>query len=161
MFRPSIAGMLALASLGSALGQPSRETLQLNSVRLYTSLAVEIRLFSAAQDMVVPYCGEGEGGSLTLCNLAVRLERETRNGWRRVGLRHADAVLGGVPAEKWRFRLIAAGRWHDFHFLFPKDDFAVERGQRLRVVVDTWSGEPSMRSGQPPLRVASAIFTCP
>lgn len=50
MFRPSIAGMLALASLGSALGQPSRETLQLNSVRLYTSLARLSQLTGLAAD---------------------------------------------------------------------------------------------------------------
>ena len=92
--RPSIAGLLALASLGSSFGQ-SPETLQLNSVSLQTSIAVEIRLFSAAKDMVVPYCSEGEGGSLRLCNLAVRLERESRNEWRRVGLRtHTQARTG-------------------------------------------------------------------
>jgi hypothetical protein len=94
MTRPSIAGLLALASLGSSFGQ-SPETLQLNSVSLQTSIAVEIRLFSAAKDMVVPYCSEGEGGSLRLCNLAVRLERESRNEWRRVGLRtHTQARSG-------------------------------------------------------------------
>ena len=52
MTRPSIAGLLALASLGSSFGQ-SPETLQLNSVSLQTSIAVEIRLFSAAKHMAV------------------------------------------------------------------------------------------------------------
>ena len=74
---------------------------------------------------------------------------------------YREVVLGGVPPDKWKFRLIPAGRRHDFFFALTKDDFAVERGQRLRVVVDAWSDEQSMRSRQQPIQLASPAFDCP
>jgi hypothetical protein len=151
-----------MSACGSLSGQGVlRPTAQLTDVRLVRSVSVQIRLFSAAKDLVVPYCGEGEGGTEALCNLPTHLEREVRQGWQRVGLRTKDAVLGGVPAEKWKFRIIPAGHWRDFSFWFPRDDFAIEQGPRLRVVVDAWPDEQSMRSGGPAIRLASSAFACP
>lgn len=125
------------------------------------SVYVTIRLFSGDKELFVPYCGEGEGGTEHLCNLPTHLQVATRKGWMPVKLRHPDAVLGGVPPDRWRVRRIAAGQWHDFLFFFPKDDFAVETGQRLRYVVDVWPDEQSMRTAGRPIQLATPPFKCP
>ena len=118
-------------------------------------------MFSAEKELLVPYCAKGEGGTETLCNLSIHIEVETRAEWRPMKPRHREVVLGGIRPDKWKFRLIPAEQRRDFLFAFTKDDFAVHRGQRLRVVVDAWSDEQSMRTGQQPIRLASPAFVCP
>ncbi len=58
-------------------------------------------------------------------------------------------------------RLLPAGQAHDFSFTFPKEEFAVERGQRLRVVVTAWSDEQSMKNDKQAIQLASPAFECP
>ena len=133
----------------------------ITSIRVTHSVNVEIRVFSAEKRLFLPYCGESEGGSESLCNLATHLEVQSRKEWRPVKLRTADAVLGGVPPERWNIRAIPAGGWRDFLFGFSKDDLAIEGGQRLRVVVDAWPDEQSVRSGGRPVQLATPAFECP
>ncbi len=149
---------MALPSLGQGASGP---TLQVTRVQLSQWVSVQITVFSPEKDLFVPYCGESEGGTQRLCSLPTHLEIETKQGWLPAKLRTADAVLGGVPADSWKAQRIPAGRWHDFSFGFPQDEFAVERGQRLRVEVYAWPDEQSMKSGAPPIRLTSPTFECP
>ena len=153
----------ALLAMAQALPSQnaSKPTAEVTSAQVSRSVSLRISVFSPEKDLLVPYCGEGEGGGESLCNLSIHVEVETREGWRPMKPRFREVVLGGVPPDKWKFRLIPAGRRHDFYFVFTEDDFAVERGQRLRVVVDTWSDEQSMRTRQKPTQLASPAFDCP
>ena len=130
-------------------------------VQLVQTVSVRITLFSPDAQLFVPYCGEGESGSETLCNLAIHLEVETREGWRPIKLRTTDAVLGGVPSTRWKVRPIPAGHRHDFVFAFPRNEFSIEHGQRLRAVIDAWPDEQSMRAGNAAIKLNSAPFECP
>jgi hypothetical protein len=138
-----------------------RPSLQLARVHLTQWVSVQLTVFSPQRDLIVPYCGETEGGTRALCNLPTHLEVETKNGWRPVKLRHMDAVLGGVSVVYWKIQRISAGGRHDFSFGFPQNEYAVEHGQLLRVLVDAWPDEESMKTGERSIQLASASFECP
>ena len=135
----------------------SKPTVQTKSVELTHLVSVEITVFSPEKDLVVPYCGDGEGRADSLCILPAYLEVQTSRGWKPVKLRHSDAVLGEVPLDRRRLRLIPAGQNHDFSMSFRKEEFAVERGQRLRVVVNAWPDEESMKSDKRASLTKSAV----
>jgi len=151
-----------LATTQTVSGQNlSKPRADVPRVQLIQSVSIQVTLFSAEKELLVPYCSEGEGGTESLCNLSIHIEIETQGRWRPIKLRHSDAVMGGIPPDKWKYRVIPAENRHDFFFAFSKDDFAVERGQRLRVVVTAWPDEQSMRTGKQPIQLTSPPFGCP
>jgi hypothetical protein len=77
-----------------------------------------------------------------------------------VNLRHGG-VLGSVPVNLRKVQVIPAGKNHDFSFSFRKEEFEVERGQQLRIVVAAWPDVQSMKTDEPPTRLASSSFECP
>jgi hypothetical protein len=141
----------------------SKPTAKVTDVRAVHSVSIKIRVFSGDKDVFVPYCGQSEGGTEFLCGppAPTHLEVQTANGWRPVRLRTNDAVLGRLSPERWDIRPIPAGGWHDFLFGLSKDDLAIEGGQRLRLVVDAWPDEQSVRSGGRPIQLATPPFECP
>jgi hypothetical protein len=129
-------------------------------------MGVTVSILAGDEDLIVPYCGGGGPGEAALESLCgpptpTRLEVQTAKGWRPVGLRTHDAVLGGLSPQVWKARLIPARKGHVFSFSLSKDDFAVESGQRLRLVIDAWPNEQSMRSGGRPIQLTTAAFECP
>ena len=139
----------------------SRPNVLIRRIDLLHSISVAITLFSSERELFVPSCGKGEDGTESLCGLPAYLEVKTHQGWSSVKLRHPGAVLGQAPQERWRVERIGAGERHNFSFEFRKEDFAVDRGQSLRVVVAAWPDEQSMKGDKPPIKLASAPFECP
>lgn len=127
---------------GENVAMPSVQTA---SVELIQLVSVKVTVLASEKELLVPYCGEDAGGTESLCILPAHLEVRSSGGWRPVKLRHSGASLGGVPMDRRRVRVIPVGQKHDFSFVFPKEEFAVERGQRLRVVVAAWLDEQSMK----------------
>jgi hypothetical protein len=152
---------LSLALMGPGGQDASTPRVSVSRVDAVRSVSFEITVVSGQKDIVVPYCGVGEGGSEALCNLAIHVEVQGKDGWHRIEPRHRERVLGGVPPDKWKPLVIPAKHGHDFDFGFSKNDFAVEGGQRLRIVVYAWPDEPSMRTGRDPIKLTSAAFNCP
>src|SRR4029077_1869996 len=152
---------LSLALMGPGGQNASTPTVRLSRAYAVRSVSFAINVVSGQKDIVVPYCGVGEGGSEALCSLAIHIEIESKEGWHRIKPRYREMVLGGVPPDKWKPLVIPAKHGHDFDFGFSKNDFAVERGQRLRIVVYAWPDEPSMRTGRDPIKLTSAAFDCP
>jgi len=151
-----LAGSQALTDQGA-----SRPNVVIKRVDLIHSISVAITLFSSERDLFVPSCGKGEDGTESLCSLPAYLEVKTHQGWSSVKLRHTGAVLGYVPQPRWKVERIGAGERHNFTFEFRKEDFAVDRGQNLRVVVAAWTDEQSTKNDKPPIKLASAPFECP
>ncbi len=157
-----VIAMVAVGAAQALSGQnASKPSVQTKGVDLTHLVSVEITLFSPEHDLLVPNYGNGEGRAESLCIRPAYLEVQTSRGWQPVKLRHSDAVLGSVPLDQRRVRLIPAGQKHDFSFAFPKEEFAVERGQRLRVVVTTWPDEQSMKDDKQAIQLASPAFECP
>src|SRR5208282_1255091 len=99
------------------------------------SIHVDIHVNTSNEQLVVPCCQVGEEDDKTLCYSRAHLEAAGKEGWRPVGLRYKETVLGEL---RQRSQEIAPNSGHDFAFVFSKDVFAVERRQRLRVVFDAW-----------------------
>jgi hypothetical protein len=140
----------------------SKPSVQVTRVRVWRTMSVTVSIFAGDQDLIVPYCGLSASSEESLCGppTPTRLEVQTAKGWRPVGLRY-DAALGALSPEVWKARLIPARKWHVFSLLFSKDDFAVKSGQRLRLVIDAWPDEQSMRSGGRPIELTTTAFECP
>lgn len=155
----SLIAFLAAASQGGLGKSPSTPHVEVDA-RAYQSVRIQITVFSGQSELLVPHCTERKGDEF-LCDLAIQIQVESPNGWTRIKPRYPNVVLGGVAADKWKSQPIPAGQSHVFYFWFSKDDFAVQHGQRLRVIVKAWRDEQSMRAQQPPIQLTTAPFECP
>jgi len=170
--RPQLWKQAACATLGALLlhlGSPcpaqnaSRPSVHVTDLRPVHSVDVTMSVFSGNQDLFVPYCGENLPGRELLCGppAPTHLEVQTAKGWRPVGLKWKSAVLGTLAPERWKARAIPARSWHSFVLVIPKDDLAVDTGVQLRVVIDAWPDERSMRNGARPIQLTTSPFKCP
>ena len=122
-------------------------------------VSVDIWLYTADDSLFVPYCGEDESGRRDLCGLAAHLEKMTPQGWRRAELR--NGTLTGKDPHMAPGDVIPPGSKGSFTFIFSTDAFGIPPGTHLRVVVDSWPDEKSMRAHAPPIKVTSPEFVCP
>jgi hypothetical protein len=167
MLKQALLTTLAVFLAGASQGRPgpghnqSKPDAQVTDARASQSVGIQITISSGENELLVPYCGDGEGDIESLCNLTIQIQVEGPNGWTRIKPKYPNVVLGGVPPEKWRSQLIPGGQSHAFAFAFSKDDFVVQRGQRLRVIVDAWRDEQSMRAQKQAIQLTSGSFKCP
>jgi hypothetical protein len=121
---------------------------------------VDIRLRASEQPMFIPYCGESEREKI-LCTAATHLEVKTKNGWRPAKLRTTFGVLGALSLSYARGIQIARKGGASFSFQFSRRWFEVDPGQQLRVRVDAWPDEQSMKAGRQGMQLVSPPFNCP
>ena len=152
-----------LGVTGSLSGQQiSEPSARIKDVRRSQWVSVEISVSASDKDLFVPYCGGGGTDTEFLCSLPTRLETKAKKGWSPVNYREGiAAVLGGLPSDKWKVRVVPAGQQHTFSYGFPKNDFGLERGQVLRYVVPVWPDEQSMRNDGQPILLVTPPFKCP
>jgi len=161
----SILWALVACAAGPTLLAQQAETAapkaQLTVKTVVPQVEVVVEIQSAGQHLVVPVCGETEYGTAILCVPGARLEVQTQEGWRPAKLRTTYGALGGPPGGRIAGRAIAPKSRDSFVFVFSRRFFEVEVGQRLRVSVDAWPDEQSMRSGGQSIQLASPPFECP
>jgi hypothetical protein len=126
--------------------------------RLYL-VSVDLWVYSGEGPLFVPYCGKEESGREDLCTLGAHLEKKTPEGWRRAELR--NGTLSGKDLLHAAVDSIPPRDKRPFTFMFSTDAFGIPPGARLRVVVDAWPNEKSLRVGPPPIQVTSPEFVCP
>jgi len=153
--------IFALFALGLTAQQSQHSRIQLNDTRIARVFSIRLTVFAVDQDLMIPFCGEGEGGTRTLCSLPTRLEVKTLQGWKTVKLKHSHRILGGIPPDKWKAQPVKNSQHGDFIFIFHIDEFDTRSGDELRLVVDTWPDEESMRSGKNPINFISSTFKSP
>jgi hypothetical protein len=159
---PLILVAVALLGIAPLLSGQNEHGAELVILGTNTLVEVEMNIQKPRKQLFVPYCEERRSGEKYLCTGAARLEVETRHGWQSVKLRTDDAVLGGFnPKGGAPGKLIPPGGGTTFIFAFSKELFAVEHGQRLRVMVEAWPDEESMKAGDPSIQLASPPFKCP
>ena|SRR3990172_5162154 len=158
---PLSAVLLSVASLSFSQNgsRPSAKVTQVQAALF----SFTIRVSAPEKDLVVPYCSKGDDGTLKLCYMPDNFQVETPQGWQPVKLRfHPEArVLGRLAQDLWKVQPVTAGRSHEFSLAISKVEFAVERGQRVRYIVDAWPDEKSMRNGGQPIRLVTPPFKCP
>jgi hypothetical protein len=156
---------LAACGIGSILwGQPGETAsakARLVVKNVVPQIDVVVELQAGGEQAVVPVCGETEYGTPILCILKTRLQVQTRGGWRPVRLRTTYGVLGGSPEGRITGKVVQPMGKGTFVFVFSRRYFDVEVGQRLRILVDAWPDEQSMRSRGTPIQMASTPFECP
>jgi hypothetical protein len=135
--------------------------LEVENVHAVPQVYVDIRLRASEKPIFVPYCGESEGGEKVLCTVATHLEVKTKDGWRPAKLRITFGVLGALSLSHARGVQIAPKSSASFSFQFSRRFFEVDSGQQLRVRVDAWSDEQSMKAGRQPTQFISPPFNCP
>jgi hypothetical protein len=131
------------------------------SVRAVPQVYVALRLRTSDQQVFVPYCGESDTGEKILCTLGAHLEVRTSRGWRPAKLRTTYGVLGASSLGRAGGSLIAPRSEASFSFQFSRRFFEVEPGQQLRVVVDAWPDEQSMKMSGRSIQLTSPPFECP
>jgi hypothetical protein len=155
--------MLALfAQVVPLFGQ--KEPAQKMGIRLQTLqrlylVSVGLSLSTSADPLFIPYCEKTESGETVLCTLAAHLEVQTPRGWRKAEVR--DATVATRDPRKAEGSLIPPRSKRYAIFYFNTDVYGIPPGTRLRVVVDAWPNEESMRGGAPPTQVTSPEFVCP
>jgi len=164
-------GLAALALLG--VGPPLRgqgeqkesPRLDLDNVWEVPQVYVSLRLRASDRQLFVPYCGKLEVGSrttTTLCTAGTHLEVQHGAEWLPAKLRRTFGILGGERRlDLADVSLVAPRTQVEVEYLFSRRYFEVEPGQKLRVIVDVWPDEQSMRSGGKSTQIASPPFECP
>jgi hypothetical protein len=102
-----------------------------------------------------------EGGEKVLCNQGSHLQILTNQGWRLAKLRTTNGVLVAASPEKADFIIIPPQSDAVFIFQFSRIFFKVEPGQQVRVVVDAWPNEQSMKNGEQTIKLITQPFKCP
>jgi hypothetical protein len=157
----TVAATLAAVQLLQAQTKPDGGMeLDVRNVRAIPQVYVALQLRASAP-LFVPYCAEFEGGDKVLCTMATHLEVHTAQGWHRAKLRTTFAVLGGLSLDRAKGDMVPAGTRVTFSYQFSRRYFEVEPGQQLRVVVEAWPDEQSMKTGGKSIEVVSTPFKCP
>jgi len=150
-------------SRATAAQDGPKPDIRVTEARPVHSLVITVSVSSSDEKLVVPNCGQDLLGQESLCGppFPTHLEVQTAKGWHSVGFRTPDRVLGSLSPKIWKASEIPPGGHRKFVFLVSKDDFALETGQRVRIVVDAWHDEQSMRNGGKSLQIVSLPFNCP
>lgn len=144
---------------GQSVSEPS---VQVADVRLTEWVSAEITIRSPNDgDLVLPSCDDGTSAVPQLCQFPNQLQLKTDSSWVSVTLQPPGRVFSRPPLTRWKAQTVKAGGQRTFRFRFPKGDFAVRRGQLLRLVLDAWPDEQSMQNHAPTIRLISREFQCP
>jgi hypothetical protein len=159
--------MLALSGtfqlLKSQNKSEQKAQLNVSDAHAITEVNVVMTLQTLNQQVVIPYCDDVMGTIKSLCTLdgGAHLEVLTNQGWRVVKQRKTLGVVGGLPWDAVRSATIPANSNVDLRYKFSRRYFEVEPGQKLRLVIDTWSDEKSMKNREKGIELTSPSFTCP
>jgi len=153
--------VLAFGQTNPQIQQGSAPLVSIERVRSVPQIYVSVKLRSQEKQMFVPFCSKGEGGPPFLCTLGVHLQVQTKSGWRAVSLKTTSGVPGGAVVANASGRVISSNETAVFDFEFSKRFYSVTRGQQLRLIVDVWPDEVSMRKGQNRIQLESEPFECP
>lgn len=149
----------AFAQAPERMSTPSEA--RINSARAIPQIAVYIEIQAGKEQVVVARCGETLARMPILCTSRTRLEVQTQEGWKTARLRTAYGVLGGPPRGQETGMLVPGNERTSFAYVFSRRFFEVDSGQMLRVVVDTWPDEKSLKDGRPSGQLVSPPFECP
>jgi hypothetical protein len=70
--------------------------------------------------------------------------------------------LGFLAKEYWKSFAISPGKSAFFQYGIDLDFFGIQKGERLRIVIDAWdSTESMMKNDNPDIKFVSQSFVCP
>jgi hypothetical protein len=148
-------------SSGMAVGQvASHEKAEIANVEPYSSVFVKFDVKAVGKQLVIPVCREKEEDEESLCQ--AYLQRFNGRVWKVARPRDPGVVLGFLVKDYWKPFVIAPGESKPLRFGFSKEFFGIQRGERLRIVLDVWDSPESMtKNDEPDSKLVSPVFVCP
>ena len=138
---------------------PMPTELSVQRVRRETVIIIPVSVRNSSEGQVfVPYCGE-LGKSHLLCTLAVHLEIRSAGRWQPVRAKSQESLFGGLALDNGI--LLNKGQEESFIYQFDATFFDVARGQELRLLVDSWPDQASMKTGANTVQFRSVPFVMP
>ena len=116
---------------------------------------VRLEVHALDKPLVIPYCDGDKSEGYRPCS--ARLQRTYRKRW-IYAKPLLDAVLGTEKIETWKALKIAPGDRALFNFGFSERLFGIQKGEDLRVAMDTWADGNSWSNGIPDHVVMSTPF---
>jgi hypothetical protein len=80
--------------------------------------------------------------------------------WNRAKPGYPGEVFG-VETSHWKAAAIPPNGSAIFYLIFSQSFYHVQKGEKLRLIIDFWSTEESMRNGKPDGSLVSPEFVCP
>ena len=152
----------AFIANGSVSAQPVPERSEIGSADARPLISVKLEVRAKGAALVIPICG-GDQETHSLCAGAATLQVFSHGAWRTVRVRKGlAATLGMLPKDTWKAQRIDVGDTAYFDFTYSPELLDVQRGERLRVVVSSWTSEAAMRGeDDADRRLRSPIVDCP
>jgi len=146
---------------GFIIGQEvSQRKAGIVDVTPHAIVSVEFEVRAADKQLVIPNCSNGEGSKPSPC--IARVERFNGKSWYFASSRYPGAVLGFLAKEYWKSFAISPGKSAFFQYGIDLDFFGIQKGERLRIVIDAWdSTESMMKNDNPDIKFVSQSFVCP
>jgi len=135
---------------------------EIRSAEASRTIGMKIEVHAEGAPLVIAVCASYEAGGHGVCGLAWRLQVLRGDRWRPVSVRKGLlAALGGVSTDEWMPLSIAPGKTEFLSVVADPELLDLQRGDRLRVVLDTWTSEAAMRTKSPEKELTSPTFECP
>jgi hypothetical protein len=131
------------------------------NIKVVSEIYVPLIVHSSDSSLYIPYCGKMEGGEQILCNSGAHLEVFINKKWSSAQLRTTYGILGAIPLVKSEGTVIDPKSKAAFLFQFSRRFYEVEPGQYLRIVIEAWPDEQSMKNRMKSIKLTSDTFKCP
>ena len=129
------------------------------SVRAVPLVRLQLVVRNTTSKLIfVPTCGD-RGGIPFLCSLATHLEVFGGKGWKPANAAKDSPLLGGIPITGGI--VVKPGDEATFGWEFVTTLFAIPNNAQLRLVLDAWRDETSMKGDKPSDAIPSEDFKIP
>ena len=152
---------ITLGMLDVFAGDVKSAGVVIDDVRSVTYISIRVDIRSSENNICLAYAGLTEDGTEILYYNSIHLETDTGKGWKNVAYKWPEIKLGYLPSHLIKVKTLSSSCRHKFVIQFNKSLYLVTRGQKLRVIIDTWTDEESMRVGKPSIPLISDSFRCP
>ena len=154
-----VATIPAFFTCATALPAPepaasSRPSIDFRYVRTLFRVALDIQ--AGDTPLVIPVCGTDVE---LLCG--AKLEVLSSQRWVSAPTPRDGPILGGFSVDRAKASVVQPHSSTRFVYQFAKHVFELSKGQQLRVVVNAWPDEVTMRANGPSIRIEGPTFQLP
>jgi hypothetical protein len=132
-------------TVGSASAQQGSGNNEIGNANARPLISVSLEIHAKDAALVIPVCS-GDEKTHFLCSGAAFLQVFSNGGWQPAVVRKGLlATLWRDPKDTWKAQRIDVGETANFDFTFSPDLLDVQRGEHLRLAVNSWTSEAAMR----------------
>ena len=126
------------------------------------SKVVYVDIRSSTRPLFLPSCGGSEQDGYSLCQGAAFLEIRRGKNWERAKPpKGMLATLGTENSSEWKWISIGTSSSGRFVFAFTPELLGVSAGAQVRITVDAWTDQNSLKQDGSHITFTSPTFVCP